>query len=102
MDPAAVDTAMIEYLFENRAKEVVSGKDNKPTQLSTAREIIVLDHKRSNAINIGMTKLPPPRVIKSAVMKMDSAIMNRLVNVHKIRIHLKLNGFSIQMAFFWP
>ena len=78
MEPAAVDTAMIEYLFENRAKEASgSGKDNKPAQLSSAREIIVLDHKRSNAINIGMTKLPPPRVIKSAVMKMDSAIMNR-------------------------
>merc|ERR1719225_1400192 len=77
MEPAAVDTAMIEYLFENRAKEAVTGKDNKPAQLSTAREIIVLDHKRSNAINIGMTKLPPPRIIKSAVMKMDSTIMNR-------------------------
>merc|ERR1719367_34891 len=77
MDPAAVDTAMIEYLFENKAKEVQQGKDTKQTQLSSAREIIVLDHKRSNAINIGMTKLPPPRVIKSAVMKMDSAIMNR-------------------------
>ena len=41
------------------------------------REIIVLDHKRSNAINIGMTKLPPPRIIRAAVMKMDSSIINR-------------------------
>lgn len=77
MEPANVDTAIIEYLFENRAKEVSQGKDTKQTQMSSAREIIVLDHKRSNAINIGMTKLPPPRVIKSAVMKMDSTIMNR-------------------------
>ena len=77
MEPAGVDTAMIEYLFENKAKEVQQGKDTKQTQLSSAREIIVLDHKRSNAINIGMTKLPPPRVIKTAVMKMDSSIMNR-------------------------
>ena len=36
-----------------------------------------MDQKRSNAINIGMTKLPPPRVIKSAVLKMDSSIVNR-------------------------
>ena len=28
MEPAAVDTAMIEYLFENRAKEAVTGKGN--------------------------------------------------------------------------
>ena len=77
MEPAGVDTAMIEYLFENKGKEVQQGKDTKQAQLSSAREIIVLDHKRSNAINIGMTKLPPPRVIKTAVMKMDSSIMNR-------------------------
>ena len=77
MEPAGVDTAMIEYLFENRAKEVTQSKDKNQVQMSSAREIIVLDHKRSNAINIGMTKLPPPRIIKSAVMKMDSTIMTR-------------------------
>jgi len=37
----------------------------------------VLNHKRSNAINIGMTKLPPPRSIKTAILKMDATIMNR-------------------------
>jgi hypothetical protein len=41
------------------------------------KEIIVLDPKRSNAINIGMTKLPPPRSIKTAILKMDATIMNR-------------------------
>ena len=40
-------------------------------------EILVLDTKRSNAINIGMTKLPPPRTIKTAILKMDPTIMNR-------------------------
>ena len=37
----------------------------------------MLDAKRSNAINIGLTVLPPPRTIKMAVLKMDSSIMNR-------------------------
>lgn len=37
----------------------------------------MLDHKRSNAINIGMTKLPPPRSIKTAILKMDATVMNR-------------------------
>ena len=52
------------------------------------KEIIVLDHKRSNAINIGMTKLPPPRSIKTAILKMDSTIMNREgieVGVHDMK-----------------
>jgi len=37
----------------------------------------VLDAKRSNVINIGLTVLPPPNTIKAAILKMDSAIMNR-------------------------
>lgn len=45
--------------------------------MSKNKEIIVLDPKRSNAINICMTKLPPPRTIKTAILKMDSTIMNR-------------------------
>lgn len=76
MEPAEVDSAMIEYLFESRGKECLS-KETKSVVGINTKEIIVLDHKRSNAINIGMTKLPPPRIIKSAVMKMDSATMSR-------------------------
>ena len=37
----------------------------------------MLDNKRSNAINIGLTKLPPPRTIKAAVLKMDNSIINK-------------------------
>ena len=36
-----------------------------------------MDPKRSNAINIGMTKLPPPRAIKTAILKMDSTVVNK-------------------------
>ena len=41
------------------------------------KQITVLDPKRSNAINIGLTVLPPPRTIKAAILKMDTSIMNR-------------------------
>ena len=41
------------------------------------KEIIILDHKRSNAINIAMTKLPPPRAIKAAILKMDPTVVTR-------------------------
>lgn len=44
---------------------------------SAKKEIAILDPKRSNVINIGLTVLPPPRTIKTAILKMDSAIMNR-------------------------
>ena len=49
----------------------------KQQEMNKNKEIIVLDHKRSNAINIGMTKLPPPRAIKTAILKMDATVMNR-------------------------
>jgi len=76
LDPAGLDGTTVEYLFENRHKEGVSGKD-RGVGITAAREIIVLDHKRSNAINIGLTKLPPPRVIRTAVLKMDASVVNR-------------------------
>ena len=47
------------------------------SQDTKKNELILLDTKRSNAINIGMTKLPPPRVIKQAILRMDSTIINR-------------------------
>lgn len=46
-------------------------------ELNKNKEIIVLDHKRSNAINIAMTKLPPPRAIKAAILKMDATVVTR-------------------------
>lgn len=44
---------------------------------SGKKEITVLDSKRSNGINIGLTVLPPPRTIKAAILKMDNSIMNK-------------------------
>jgi len=46
-------------------------------QETAKKELTVLDAKRSNVINIGLTVLPPPRTIKTAILKMDGAIMNR-------------------------
>ncbi|XP_074108266.1 formin homology 2 domain containing isoform X4 [Cotesia typhae] len=72
--PVAIDTQKLEHLFESRAKDLITKKQQ---EMNKNKEIIVLDHKRSNAINIGMTKLPPPRSIKTAILKMDATIMNR-------------------------
>ncbi|XP_035702235.1 uncharacterized protein LOC110852042 isoform X2 [Folsomia candida] len=70
-----IDTQKLENLFESRAKDIISKE--KQSDVNKTKEIVVLDPKRSNAINIGMTKLPPPRTIKAAIMKMDSTIVNR-------------------------
>ncbi|XP_014300404.1 FH1/FH2 domain-containing protein 3 isoform X3 [Microplitis demolitor] len=72
--PVTIDTQKLEHLFESRAKDLITKKQQ---EMNKNKEIIVLDHKRSNAINIGMTKLPPPRSIKTAILKMDATIMNR-------------------------
>lgn len=75
LSPVPVDTQKLEHLFESRAKDLITKE--KQQEMNKNKEIIVLDHKRSNAINIGMTKLPPPRSIKTAILKMDATIMNR-------------------------
>lgn len=51
--------------------------EQKQQELNKNKEIIVLDHKRSNAINIAMTKLPPARAIKTAILKMDATVVTR-------------------------
>lgn len=38
---------------------------------------MVLDPKRSNAINIGLTVLPPVHIIKTAVLNFDEFAVNK-------------------------
>lgn len=59
----------------------------------------MLNHKRSNAINIGMTKLPPPRSIKTAILKMDATIMNR--EGIEVRISHILFLFLLSLNFYF-
>ena len=61
LHPIRVDHKVLEYLFESRGGKEAVVKENSKTAAVPLREIVVLDHKRSNFINIGMTKLPPPR-----------------------------------------
>ncbi|XP_063851245.1 FH1/FH2 domain-containing protein 3-like isoform X1 [Scylla paramamosain] len=75
VDRVPLDTQRLEHLFESRAKDIITKV--KQQDQKGVKELIVLDPKRSNVINIGMTKLPPPRTIKTAILKMDSSIINR-------------------------
>ncbi|BFZ13123.1 hypothetical protein BsWGS_16162 [Bradybaena similaris] len=71
--PVVIDTEKLEHLFETKTSELKTKKQDA----SGKKEITVLDPKRSNAINIGLTVLPPPRTIKAAILKMDNSIMNK-------------------------
>ena len=61
MSQVSVDHKYLEYLFESRGRESIMKENNKTISIVPLKEIVVLDNKRSNFINIGMTKFPPPR-----------------------------------------
>jgi len=67
-----LDTEKLAQLFELKQTEVKIKKGGE-----TKKEITVLDTKRSNAINIGLTVLPNARTIKAAILKMDSSVINK-------------------------
>ncbi|TGZ59394.1 hypothetical protein CRM22_009093 [Opisthorchis felineus] len=70
--PIKLDAEYLQECFENKSAELKVKKQD-----AGLRKIEVLDVKRSNAINIGMKVLPPPRAISTAILKMDPSIINR-------------------------
>ncbi|XP_064203989.1 FH1/FH2 domain-containing protein 3 isoform X6 [Anguilla rostrata] len=75
LEPIKLDTSKLEHLFETKSKELPVTK--KTAADGKRQEIIVLDSKRSNAINIGLTVLPPPRTIKTAILNFDEYALNK-------------------------
>jgi len=55
-----------------------------------------LSVKRSQAINIGLTKLPPPRAIKAAIQKFDSTILNK-EGIDKILTTMMPNSQDVEL-----
>ncbi|KAK7139611.1 hypothetical protein R3I93_016678 [Phoxinus phoxinus] len=75
LEPVKLDTAKLELLFESKSKEMPAAK--KAAADGKRQEIIILDSKRSNSINIGLTVLPPPRTIKTAILNFDEYALNK-------------------------
>ncbi|XP_069765670.1 FH1/FH2 domain-containing protein 3 isoform X7 [Narcine bancroftii] len=75
LEPVKVDVSKLEHLFESKSKELPVTK--KTATDGKRQEVIVLDSRRSNAINIGLTVLPPPRTIKSAILNFDEYALNK-------------------------
>ncbi|CAF1646909.1 unnamed protein product, partial [Adineta ricciae] len=72
LNKVKVDTERLSQLFELKHADVKIKKT-----VDAKKEITVLDPKRSNAINIGLTVLPTARTIKGAILKMDSSVINK-------------------------
>ncbi|KAI3384382.1 hypothetical protein SNEBB_002534, partial [Seison nebaliae] len=72
LTPVDINTNKLDELFETKQSELKVKRGNE-----SKKYITVLGAKRSNAINIGMTALPPPRTIKTAILKMDTAIIGK-------------------------
>ncbi|XP_013925325.1 PREDICTED: FH1/FH2 domain-containing protein 1 [Thamnophis sirtalis] len=73
LEKVEVDSTKLEHLFESRAKEAPSSKK----AVDGRKLIVILDPKRSNAINIGLTVLPPIHVIKTAILNFDEFAINK-------------------------
>ncbi|TFJ99793.1 Transcription activator BRG1 [Platysternon megacephalum] len=73
LERVEIDAAKLEHLFESRVKEVLSSKKAADGKKCT----VVLDPKRSNAINIGLTVLPPAHIIKTAILNFDEFAINK-------------------------
>uniref|UniRef100_A0AC35GIT8 Uncharacterized protein n=1 Tax=Panagrolaimus sp. PS1159 TaxID=55785 RepID=A0AC35GIT8_9BILA len=70
----AIDTSKLAKLFETKKVEAPvkkAGSESKPTVLQ------VLPQKRSQNINIALTKLPPVSVIPTAIRKFDTTVLNK-------------------------
>ncbi|KAL7833837.1 hypothetical protein AOLI_G00287970 [Acnodon oligacanthus] len=74
LDKVTVDTDKLEHLFESKAKDLPVAKKGPEVKRP---EIVVLDPKRSNAINIGMTVLPAVHVIKTAILNFDEFAISK-------------------------
>nr|CAB3246107.1 FH1/FH2 domain-containing protein 3 [Phallusia mammillata] len=73
IDEVKIETDRFISLFELKSKEAPMKKQ----QSEKRNELRVLDMKRSNAINIGLTIFPPPRTIKSAIINMDERALTK-------------------------
>ncbi|XP_029464641.1 FH1/FH2 domain-containing protein 1 isoform X2 [Rhinatrema bivittatum] len=74
LEKITVDADKMGHLFESKAKELPS---SKKVAEGKKQIITVLDSKRSNAINIGLTVLPTASSIKTAVLNFDEYTINK-------------------------
>ncbi|GMR54207.1 hypothetical protein PMAYCL1PPCAC_24402, partial [Pristionchus mayeri] len=75
-----IDASRFTSLFEHKKAEAPVKKANGEARPQVLQ---VLSTKRSQAIDIGLTKLPPINAIPAAILKFDSSVLNK-DNIEKI------------------
>lgn len=48
-----------------------------PDDKEKKKEIVILDMKRSQQINIALTKLPPVNSLRQAILSMDNSVLDK-------------------------
>merc|ERR1712013_730815 len=74
LPPVNLDKTKVESLFTIHAKLKSNSASDR---FSRPKEILVLDPKRSNQINIGIRGLPPVSSLKELIEKMDDTTISR-------------------------
>lgn len=70
-----IDPHKLSALFETKAAASIASTKKKDDKQKA--QIKVLPQKRSNNIDIALRKLPPPKAIKTAILKFDANILNK-------------------------
>ncbi|XP_041095508.1 FH1/FH2 domain-containing protein 3-like [Polyodon spathula] len=74
LEPVNVDTNQLQHLFESKSGGLAAFKCKASTG---QKQLNVLELKRSNIINITLSSLPPPHIIREAVVNMDQSVLDR-------------------------
>ncbi|OZC06774.1 hypothetical protein X798_06237 [Onchocerca flexuosa] len=93
LDLPQIDAKKLVQLFEQKTKEAPAVKRLNGEHRVQVLQVLPL--KRSQAINIGLTKLPPISVIPTAIMKFDSLVLNK-EGIEKILTTMMPNPAEIE------
>ena len=93
LPPVIVDKEQIEDLFKVQTKVQTSKPKDR---LSKPKELLILDPKRSNQINIGIRSLPPVSQLKEMIERMDDTCISR-AGVEKLQSLMPVEGEVAQL-----
>ncbi|XP_030635267.1 FH1/FH2 domain-containing protein 1 [Chanos chanos] len=77
LEPVALDTNRLEYLFESKSSNSTPCKRVGGHAQKKKPCVSVLGMKRSNIITIALSSLPPPHLLPPAVYSMDCCVLDR-------------------------
>ncbi|XP_067870032.1 FH1/FH2 domain-containing protein 3-like [Heterodontus francisci] len=74
LEPVVLDCGRLRHLFERKTGDF---PPLKKQSVGRKQELTVLDMKRSNVINIGLTALPAPHIVRAALLGFDECVLEK-------------------------